>query len=300
MMRCKEKEIRGNRIMDKRQLKQKLIRFLILNGGLIITAIGISVFKTPNHFALGGTSGLAILLATLFPKLNVGGAMLAINFVLLVLGFIFLGRNFAGATIYASVALSLYVELIELLVPLEEPLTQDVLLELIWAVILPAVGSAMVFNIGASTGGTDIIALILSKHTSMEIGKALFVSDFLITVATFWVYSVPTGLYCVLGLLAKTFLVDIVIDGINSRKNVTVISREAEKIENFILHKLGRGATVTKAEGAFTHQEETVVETVLTRKQAVLLRNYIRQVDKNAFITIVNSSEIIGKGFREI
>ena len=280
--------------------KEKILWFLILNLGLIFTAAGISIFKTPNHFAIGGTSGVAILLADLFPRLNVGGAMFLINLLLVVLGLVFLGRGFTGATIYASAALSAYVALFEQLVPLSAPLTDDTMLELIWAVILPAVGSALVFNIGASTGGTDIIAMILSKHSSLEIGKALLVSDFLITAATFWLFDVRTGLYCILGLLLKTFLVDIVIDGINSRKYVTVVSCKPDEIKSFILETLHRGATVSRAEGAFTHQPEQVITTALTRRQAVLLRNYIRKIDPHAFITMVNSSEIIGKGFREI
>ena len=280
--------------------KEKFLWFLILNLGLIFTAAGISIFKTPNHFAIGGTSGVAILLADLFPRLNVGGAMFLINLLLVVLGLVFLGRGFTGATIYASAALSAYVALFEQLVPLSAPLTDDTMLELIWAVILPAVGSALVFNIGASTGGTDIIAMILSKHSSLEIGKALLVSDFLITAATFWLFDVRTGLYCILGLLLKTFLVDIVIDGINSRKYVTVVSCKPDEIKSFILETLHRGATVSRAEGAFPHQPEQVITTALTRRQAVLLRNYIRKIDPHAFITMVNSSEIIGKGFREI
>lgn len=281
-------------------LKEKIIWFLILNAGLIVTAAGIALFKTPNHFALGGTSGVAIILASLFPTLNVGGAMFIINIILLIMGFTFLGRSFGIATAYASLALSGFVELFELLIPLEAPLTNDPLLELIWAVILPAVGSAIVFNIGASTGGTDIIAMILSKHSSLEIGKALLVSDCLIVVATFWLYDVRTGLYCVLGLVAKTFLVDMVMDGINSRKYVTVISKCPEDIERFIINKLNRGATLSEAEGAYSHQRETVITTVLSRRQATLLRNYIRTVDKGAFITMVNSSQIIGKGFMDI
>jgi uncharacterized membrane-anchored protein YitT (DUF2179 family) len=286
--------------MKSKSTKDKIIWFIILNAGLLFTAAGVSLFKTPNHFALGGTSGLSIILSALFPGLDVGTAMLIINLVLLVFGFIFLGKSFGGATIYASIALSLFVSMFEHLIPLTSPITDDTLLELIWAVLLPAIGSALVFNIGASTGGTDIIAMILAKHTSLEIGKALLVSDFLIALATFWVFSPQTALYCVLGLLAKTFLVDIVIDGINSRKDVTVISSEHEKIQSFILDKLHRGATISQAEGAFTHEPEVVINTVLTRREAVLLRNYIRSVDKGAFITIVNSSEIIGKGFREI
>ena len=125
--------------MTKKQaLKAKLIWFLVLNAGLIFTAAGISIFKTPNHFAMGGTSGLAIILADLFPRLNVGGAMMIINLVLVIFGFLFLGRSFGGATVYASAALSVYVELFEKLIPLSSPLTDDTMLELIWAVILPA------------------------------------------------------------------------------------------------------------------------------------------------------------------
>lgn len=286
--------------MESSKLKQRLLYFLILNAGLIFTAAGISFFKTPNHFAIGGTSGLAIILSGLFPKLNVSSFMMLINIALLVVGFIFLGKSFGAATVYASIALSLYTALFEKLVPLGAPMTGDTLLELIWAVILPAVGSALVFNIGASTGGMDIVAMILAKHTSLEIGKALLVSDFLITASTFFLFDVRTGLYCVLGLLMKTFLVDIVIDGINSRKHVTVISVKSDDIKFFILNKLHRGATLSTAEGAFSHRKEQVITTVLTRRQAVLLRNYIRSIDRHAFITIVNSSEIIGKGFREI
>lgn len=281
-------------------LKGWLIWFLILNLGLIFSAAGISLFKTPNHFAMGGTSGLSILLADLFPRLNVSGAMMLINLILVAVGFLFLGRGFGGATVYASVALSFYVGVFERLVPLSAPLTGDTMLELIWAVALPAVGSGLVFNIGASTGGTDILAMILAKHTSLEIGKALLVFDFFITVAAFWLFDPRTGLYCMLGLLMKTFMVDLVIDGINARKYVTIISQRSEEIQKFILETLHRGATISEAHGAFGGQSEQVITTVLTRRQAVALRNYIRSIDRGAFITMVNSSEIIGKGFREL
>ncbi|MBQ2601932.1 MAG: YitT family protein [Oscillospiraceae bacterium] len=284
----------------KKTFKQRLVWFLILNAGLIVTAAGIALFKTPNHFAIGGTSGLAILLADIFPQLHMGTFMFIINMVLLVLGLIFVGKDFAFGTAYSSVMLSVYVAIIEYFVPLAEPLTHDPLLELIWAVILPAVGSAIVFNIGASTGGTDIVAMILSKHSSFPIGMSLLASDAVITVATFWLFDVPTGLYCMLGLIMKTFLVDLVIDGINSRKYITIISKEPELIERFIIDKLNRSATISEAEGAYSHQHEKVITTVLTRRQSVLLRNYIRSVDRHAFITMVNSSQIIGKGFSDI
>ena len=277
-----------------------IIWFLLLNFGLVLLAAGIHFFKSPNNFAMGGTSGISIIAATLLPHMDVGTFMFIINGVLIVLGLVFLGRAVIGATLYSSVALSFYVWVLERAVPMARPFTDDTFLELCYAVILPAAGSAIIFNIGASSGGTDIIAMILSKYTSLEIGKALLVSDFCIALFAGGLYGVRTGLYCVLGLLLKTFLVDIVIDGINSRKYVTVICAEPEQVKAFILEKLHRGATISQAEGAFTHRPEQVITTVLTRRQAVTLRNFIRGIDRHAFITMVNSSEIIGKGFREI
>ncbi len=280
--------------------------FLLINLGLFLVAAGVHFFKTPNHFAIGGTTGLSIILSAFFPALNVGTFMFIINALLIIVGFIFLGKNFTVGTIYSSFALSLYIWLLELVFPISQPLTNDKFLELCFAVILPALGSGIVFNLGASTGGTDIAAMILSKHTSLEIGKALLVSDFVITLAAGLVYSadagltynITTALYCILGLLFKALLLDNVIESINVRKLMTIVSKESKAIEAFIINQLHRGATLSQACGAYTGECKEVITTVLNRRQAVALRNYIRTIDKEAFITIVNSSETVGKGFR--
>lgn len=274
--------------------------FLFLNLGLALTATGVHFFKSPNHFAMGGTSGISIILSTLLPGLDVGPAMFLINGALVVLGLAFLGTRTMGATVYSSFALSAFITALEAAFPMAAPFTNDTFLELCYAVILPAAGSAILFNIGASSGGTDILAMILAKKTSLEIGKALLVSDFLIALVAGGLYGVRTGLYCVLGLLAKAFVVDGVIDGINVRKKVTIISRDPEHVKAFIMERLNRSATVYTAHGAYTGQELQVLTTVLNRHQSVLLRDYIRKTDPKAFITIVNSSETIGKGFRAI
>lgn len=281
-------------------LKKKLWFFAQLNLGLLLTALGISLFKTPNHFAFGGTSGLSILLASLFPQFNVGGFMWIINAVLVALGFFFLGISRMGWTIYSSFALSFYVSVCEELWPLTEPMTDDTLLELVFAVVLPAIGSAIVFDIGASTGGTDIVAMILAQHSSMEIGRALMVSDLIIVAGAAARFGAATGLYCILGLLGKSLVVDGVIENIHLRKVCTVVTTRPEVIQEFILRELKRSATVEQAYGAYTHRELSVIMTVLTRREAVRLRNFLRRTDPKAFITIVNSSEIIGKGFRSV
>lgn len=284
----------------RENLQNDLNFFAKLNLGLLLTAVGIAWFKTPNHFAFGGTSGLSILLAATFPQIDVGGFMWIINAVLVVLGFIFLGVQCMGWTIYSSFALSFFVSLCERLWPLSAPITGDTLLELIFAVLLPALGSAIVFDIGASTGGTDIVALILAKRTSMEIGKALMLSDVLIVMAAAVKFGMATGLYCILGLMGKAFVVDGAIERIHLSKVCTVVTANPQPVLDFIIGEMNRSATVQRAYGAYTHHETAVVVTVLTRRQAVQLRNFLRANDPKSFITIVNSSEIIGKGFRAL
>ena len=266
---------------SRENLLKNLNFFALLNLGLVLTAVGIVYFKNPNHFAFGGTSGLSILLADLFPRINVGGFMWIINVVLVVLGLVFLGIKCMGWTIYSSFALSFFVSGCEWLYPSGASLS-----------------AAIVFDIGASTGGTDIVALILAKYTSMEIGKALMVSDILIVLAAAVRFGMGTGLYCILGLIGKSFVVDGAIENIRLRKVCTIMTANPQPILDFIIHNMNRSATVEKAYGAYTHHELSVLVTVLTRRQALQLRNFLRENDPHSFITIVNSSEIIGKGFR--
>ncbi|EFB75511.1 YitT family protein [Subdoligranulum variabile] len=291
-------------LLPQRPTKKMLVEdakfFALLNLGLIATALGIALFKTPNHFAFGGTSGLSIILSSLFPQWNVGFFMWIVNAILVLLGFAFLGVRSMGWTIYSSFALSFFVSLCERIWPLTAPLTHDVFLELCYAVILPAVGSAIVFNIGASTGGTDIVAMILHKYTSLEIGRALLISDLAIVLVGAYLYGPATGLYCILGMVLKTTVVDSAIESINLRKVCTVVTTNPGPVRDFIVKELNRSATEERAEGAYSHEEKWVLMTVLTRGQAQHLRRFVRRNDPHAFITIVNSSEIVGKGFRSI
>ena len=286
--------------LTKENILSDLRFFLFLNAGLFLTALGIELFKTPNNFAFGGTSGLSIILATLFPRWNVSAFMWVVNLALVVLGFALLGRKSMGWTVYSSFALSFYVSLCEWLFPLTAPMTDDTFLEFCFAVLLPALGSAIVFNMGASTGGTDILAMILQKYTSLEIGRALLVSDLGIVLVGALLYGARTGMYCILGMVLKCTVVDSAIESLNLRKVCTIITRYPDHVEKYIIEDLHRSATEQPAYGAYTHQKERMLITVLTRAEATRLRIYLRKIDPKAFISIVNSSEIIGKGFRSI
>ena len=273
-------------------------KFFLLNLGLFLTAVGIALFKVPNDFAFGGTSGTSILLASLCPDLNVSAFMWIVNSALVVLGFMTIGRSFAGWTVYSSFALSFYVTILQIAYPMAQPFTNDKMVEMIFAVLLPAVGSAVVFQTGASTGGTDILAMILARHTNLPIGWSLFFSDILIVIAALVRFGPQTGLYCILGILGKTFVVDGVIESFYIRKVCSIVTTQPEALQDFILNQLHRGATRTQAKGAFSGEERTVIMTCLTRGEASKLRRFVHVHDPHAFLTLVNSSEIIGKGFR--
>ena len=275
-----------------------LSTFLWVNLGLLLTAAGIHFFKVPNGFATGGVSGLSILISQPFPRIAVGPMMAIINAALLVIGFLAIGGKFGSMTVYSSFALSGMVWVLDVLFPLKAPMTDDRMLELVFSILLPAIGSAIVFNQNASTGGTDIVAKILSEKTSLEVGKALLVADFFITIGALFVFGVEIGLYSMLGLVAKGFLIDLVIESINARKQLVIVCNRPLEVSQFITKTLVRGATIHEAHGAFTHQPKQVITSVMTRHQAVLLRKYVREIDPDSFITITTTSEIIGKGFR--
>lgn len=272
--------------------------FLLVNLGLILTAAGIVLFKAPNGFAIGGVSGLSIIIAKYFPTLNLGIIMFLINAVLMLVGFLFLGKDFGVKTAYSSLALSFFVWLGQELVVLAKPLTDDAMLELIFAILLPSVGSAIVFNQNSSTGGTDILAKILSKKTHIHVGKTLLLSDFLIACAAFPVLGLRSGLYSVLGLVLKGFLIDIVIENLNIRKKIEIVTSDPEPIKQFILKEIHRGITVVDAEGAYTNTKKKVLTVVVDRQQGIRLRDFVHNTDPGAFVIITTTSEIIGKGFR--
>ncbi len=269
----------------------------ILTMATLLLVVGVYVFKFPNNFSFGGVTGIAVVLAEV-SGLSASTYTFIINMALLAVGFLFLGTSFGIKTVYVSVLMSVGLSAMETLFPMEAPLTQQPVLELIFAIFLPALSSAILFNIGASGGGTDIVAMILKKYTPVNIGTALFLVDLGIVVASCFVFDVTTGLFSFTGLLAKSLVIDNVIESINRCKCFNVVCDDPEPICNFIRDELKRSATVYQAQGAFTHAPRTVILTVLKRGQAVQLRNFVKKTEPGAFMMITNSSEIIGKGFR--
>jgi len=274
--------------------------WLIITAGVVIMTAGIYFFKFPNHFSTGGVTGIAIVLGHYFPSMTPGTFVTVINVLLLLLGFAVFGKSFGIRTVYTSLLMSGLLRLLEIVCPMNAPMTNQPLVELLFAVGLPAVGSAILFNMNASSGGTDIIAMILKKHTSLNIGLALLCSDTIITLSACVAFGMETGLFSVLGLIIKALFVDLVMDNLRVKKCFQIITSDPEPIENYITKELHRGATQLHGEGVYTHEGKTVLMTVVNRHEAVLLRDFIRNSDPGAFMIITSSTEIIGNGFRGV
>ena len=278
---------------------KKYHNFFVMSAGSILLSFGVYFFKIPNGFATGGVSGIGTLLAKI-TSVSAGAWIWGLNAFLLLLGFIFLGKGTGISTVWCSMLYSGITFVLERVCPLSSPLSEQPLLELVWAMLLTSIGSALVFNAGSSAGGTDIIALILKKFTSLNVGKALLVSDFIVAASSFLIFGVDTGLFSLLGLFAKAFLVDTVIENLNTCKYFVVITKCRKEVSEYIIKNLHHGVTSSRVIGEFTGEEKTMLHTVCRRIEAIRLRNKIREIDPHAFIIVTTSSEIIGRGFRSV
>lgn len=269
-----------------------------LNLGTVILAIGVYFFKFPNHFTTGGVSGISILVAHYIPSVTTATLNLILNVLLLLIGVIFMGRGFGAKTAYSALLSSLLTLFFEKAVPMASPMTSQPVLELMFAVGLPAVGSAILFNVDASSGGTDIIAMLVKKYSHLNIGLALGIADLIVAVGACLAFGMETGLFSLFGLFLKSYMVDLVMDNLRTYKVFQIITDNPEPICKYIMEKLHHSATVMEGQGSFTHEQRKVIMTVINRSQAIRLQTFVRATDPHSFITITSSSEIVGKGFR--
>ena len=285
--------------LDKQTVRSTAGELLLLSAGAIITAMSVYFFKMPNGLSTGGFSGLSILLGEIFPNINTSTFVTVTNLLSLILGFIFLGFGMGWKTIYCTLLYTGMVNVFEWLHPFEsgENLTGEIVLELFIASLLGAIGAALNFKSGGSTGGTDIIALIMRKYTSADISACMMVADGLIVAASFLVFDAKTGLCSAVGMLIKSYLVQTVADSLNRKKSLMIITSAPKAIIQYITETLNRSATLWDAHGAFTDADKTVIFTAMTPYQAAKLKDFAKTVDEHAFVTINQTSEIYGKGF---
>lgn len=280
--------------MKKKNIKE----FALITIGILLVAISVVYFFEPNNIAAGGITGLAIVINHYIPFISIGPLVLMMDAVLFVIALIVLGAKFGAKTIYSSVLLSVLMWLMQTFIPIN--ITNDLMLATIFGTLISAGGMAIVFNANASTGGTDIIAKILNKFFHIEIGKSLLMVDFLVTLLGAITFGINMGLYGLLSVIINGVVIDNIIAGFKTKSEITIISDKNKDISKFILNDLERGCTFIKGVGGFTGKDTALLYTVLDRSEFIKLKNKIREIDKNAFITVGEVHEVMGEGFMGI
>ncbi len=272
-------------------------KFIFINLGTIIMALGLYIFLIPPQLAVGGITGLSMVIKTFFPSINLGFLMLCFNIILFLLGFILIGKEFGGYTIYSSLILSVTIGIFEIILPSEKILINDLFLNLIFGILIQGIGMAIIFYNNASTGGTDIIAKIINKYIKIEIGKALILSDSIITLLAGLTFGLELGLYAFLGVLINGFVIDVVIEKFDTKIYTSIITNEYEQISTYIKNDLNRGVTYLNAIGGYSNDTRLIINTVLTKKEYNKLKNILSDIDKDAFVVVNLAHEVLGNGF---
>lgn len=278
--------------------RDSIKEFALITMGIFLVAVSVVYFFEPNNIAAGGITGLAIVINHYIPFISIGPLVLMMDAILFIVALIVLGAKFGAKTIYSSFLLSTSMWLMQTFIPIN--ITNDLILATIFGTLISAVGMAIVFNANASTGGTDIIAKILNKFFHIEIGKSLLIVDFLVTLLGAVTFGINIGLYGLLAVIINGVVIDNIIAGFKTKSEITIISEKNKEISKFILDDLERGCTFIKGIGGFTRKDTSILYTVLDRNEFIKLKNKIKEIDKNAFITVGEVHEVMGEGFMGI
>ena len=277
--------------------KIDLKKLFMISLGATVLVCGLNFFLIPNNLAVGGATGMSLLLSRIFIRFQTGQILFVLNIILFILGFKLLGANFGFYTIYGALYLAVLLSLLEKYFPINHPVTDDLLINVVFGVALGGLGTAIVINQGASTGGTDILAKIIQKYSRLSFGGSLMLVDGLVTLGAAVIFSPTHGMYSLLGVIINSLVIDKFLQGFDSKYAITIISSKNEDINDFVLKELNRGTTVYEATGGFSKSPKTVITTILDKRSYVKLKDYVKTVDSRAFVYVSNANEVEGGGF---
>lgn len=275
--------------------KKKFIKeYSIITLGIFIISMAVYFFMIPSNVIVGSLSGLVIVLANFVP-LPISVMTFILNALLLVIGFIFIGKEFGAKTVYTSIMLPVFLFVFEKIVPNNKSLTGDILIDTICYILVVSVGLAMLFNANASSGGLDIVAKIVNKYLHVEIGKAMTITGMCVAVSSILVYGTKEVILSILATYVNGIVIDNFIGGFNRRKRVCILSDHYEVVQKFITEELKRGVTLYTAMGGYNKTKRIEIVTILTQNEYGKLLEYLHTVDMRAFVTVSTVNEVIGE-----
>lgn len=265
--------------------KSVLKEFGIISVGTAIVAAAVFFFMLPSRVSVGSASALAMVLSNFIP-LPVSAITLIMNVGLLLLGFLLIGPEFGGKTVYCSVLLPVLIGVLEVCFPDFQSFTDDPLLDVVCYILVVAVGLAILFSRNASSGGLDIVAKLMHKYLKMDLGQAMSASGMLVALSSAFCYDSKTVVMSVLGTYFGGLILDHFIFGINLKRKVCVISEKLDMIVDFVLHDLHSGATLYKAIGAYKRESRMEMITIVDKDEYKKLMDFIHEIDPKAFVTV--------------
>jgi len=288
--------LRKDKLFSKRGLKSYS---LILVGSFILAA-GFVLFITPYKIVPGGVYGISIVLHHLLGT-PVGLMALAFDIPLTIIGIKVLGPRFGIKTVVGFTLTAFFVDGLTYFYGTEPLVEGDALLSSIFGGLFIGVGLGLIFKSRATSGGTDIVAMMISKYTKMPVGRLLIMVDsviVLVGLAAFQDWKIP--LYSLIVIFIAGKVLDTILEGIDYDKVLFIISDKTDEIRQKILVDLNRGGTILKGEGLYDNYERSIVFTVVNRRETVMLQDFIHSIDPNAFVTVMNANEILGNGFKSL
>ena len=270
----------------------------IITIGVVLVLISLEFFFFPNKIASGGVSGLALAINNIF-KIDTGIIMIICNAILFVLAFIFIGGNFGIKSMYAAFGLSFALSITQkIYTPIA--FTNNLMLASIFGSVLLALGTAIMLTQDATTGGTSITAKILSKYGNIDFGKGLLISDSIVVLIAMYTFGTELALFGLLSIYLTGTLIDKFLDGFYLSKQVMVFTEKEKLVADYIIKDINKGCTVFYGKGGYTGKHNCMILTILTRSQFIKLKKFIKNNDFNAFITVSETSEVLGQGFKSL
>ena len=274
-------------MLNKRNIKE----FFIITIGTLIVSTAVYFFMLPSHVSVGSGTALAMVLSNFIP-LPVSVITLALNIILLILGFLLIGPEFGAKTVYCAILMPVFLGIYEIIFPNQQSITEDPFLDVLCYIFVVGIGLAILFRRNASSGGLDIVAKLMNKFLRMELGKAMSVSGILVALSSALVYDKKTVVISLLGTYLGGLVVDHFIFGMDLKRRVCIISPKLDEIVDFILHDLHSGATLNNIIGAYDRNPKQEVITIVDKHEYKALMDYVKKVDPKAFITVYSVSEI--------
>jgi uncharacterized membrane-anchored protein YitT (DUF2179 family) len=311
--------------MEKKNFKQEVFAYILLIVGSALFAVGDVMFVNPYLMAPGGTYGLSNVLNTLWPW-KIAFYAICMDVPLLIIGTIILGPKFGVKTVVSTILIFLFTFLLESiwgynpvihdgaivaspiegLSMVEIPnhggwFVPDYFLNTVVAGLIYGVAIGLIFRSGATSGGSDIISMILHKYTKISLGTLVLIVDSCITLTTFIAFGdIRLPIYSIIIIFIESKVIDLVVDGIKSYKTALIVTDRLEEVKNYILHDMHRGGTCITGEGLYNGTERKMIYVTMERADFVKLRANLRNLDPSAFVNVIDSAEIMGKGFKEL